>query len=116
MAMKEIDGEKFGQCILCGTVGQGSKDFICANCGAPDKLMLVCQCGRRNDLTALLGRSFSEYLSAIIAWNEKDEEDLMLGMTISVGRCIFCGGQEALKKEAGRDLKIYSIRNQGFNV
>lgn len=114
--MKEIDGKYFGECILCHVVGQGEKDFICVNCGAPDKLMLVCQCGRRNDVTSLLGKSFSEYLSAVIAWDKRDEEDLTLGMTISAGKCIFCGGQEALKKEAGKDLHMYNIRNQGFNV
>lgn len=114
--MKEIDDEMFGACVLCGVIGQGKKDFICADCGAPDKLVLVCQCGRRNDLTSLLGGRLGEYLKAIISWREKDEKDLRPGMTISVGTCFSCGGQKALQTEAGRNLKIYSIRNQGFNV
>jgi len=114
--MKEANGESFGECVLCHVVGQGKKDFICANCGAPNKLMLVCQCGQRNNLTALLGQNISEYLSTVIAWNEKDGKDLKRGMTIAVSSCFFCGGQEALKKEAAKDLKIYLIQNRGFNV
>jgi len=114
--MKEIDGKYFGECILCRVVGQGEKDFICANCGAPDKLMLVCKCGKRFDLTGLFGSGLSEYVGAVISWNKKDEEDLNLGMTISVSKCFLCCGEDALKKEAGKDLHMYNVRNQGFNV
>ena len=114
--MTKVDEEGAGKCILCERIGQGKKDFICIDCGAPDKLMLVCRCGRRNDLTSLLGGKFSEYLRSVISWNEQDEKDLKPGMTISVGSCVFCGGQKALEKEAGKDLSIYNIRNRGFNV
>jgi len=114
--MKEINGKYLGECVLCGIVGQGSQDFICADCGAPDKLMLVCRCGRRDNLTTLRGESLRRYLKAIVSWNEKDEEDLNLGMTISTGSCTFCSGPKALEEEAGKDLRIYSVKNQGFNV
>lgn len=114
--MKEIDGEMFGTCILCGVVGQGKNDFICLDCGTPDKLMLVCKCGQHSNLTALSGKVLRDYLDAVVALGEKDEDDLRLGMTIFVSLCIFCGGQKALEKETGSDLKIYNIRNQGFNV
>jgi hypothetical protein len=115
--MKEINGEMFGTCIFCGVVGQGKNDFICLDCGAPDKLMLVCKCGRRINLTPVWGGpGLSGLIGSVISWDKKDEEDLNLGMTISAGKCSFCKGREALEKEAGIDLKIYNVRNQGFNV
>ncbi len=110
--MKKIAEKEFGECIFCGVIGQGKKNFVCENCGKPDKLMMVCQCGQRHDLTKSLGMGVSdvnEYLSTIIAWNKRNEKYLKLGMTIYVARCVFCGGKKALKKEAAKDLMIYKI-------
>jgi len=99
-----------GRCVICGVAGQSSKAFLCALCSDPEKLMLVCQCGRRVDLTGTVDSGVIDNLKAVIAWNENDRKDLRPGMTISVSKCFPCSGKEALEKEAAKDLKIYSVR------
>ena len=97
--MKIIGGEKFGQCSVCGTVGQGEKDFICSNCGAPDKVMVVCQCGERYDLTS----------------QDKTPSPLKLGTTLFVPKCISCSSslEEAMGEEVSLGARAYSISGGG---
>ena len=107
---QDAEGKQGGQCIICGIVGQGSRDFICEFCYDPEKLMLVCRCGRRTDLTGAIGSGVIDNMKMVIAWDREDGSSLRPGMTISVAKCFLCSGKEALEKEAARDLRIYSVR------
>lgn len=105
--------ELLGKCIVCGVFGQGKKDFICEHCGGPDKIMLVCKCGRRNDITALHGR-MNEWLPSVICWHgdEQDEKDIVPGTVISVQSCFLCKGEGALQIENGLSLGIYRVKKE----
>lgn len=44
--------ETRGKCVLCGIKGQGRKDFICENCGDPERIFILCQmCGNRHEMS-----------------------------------------------------------------
>lgn len=34
--------EHLARCVICGRMADGDKDFICENCGHPEKIMLHC--------------------------------------------------------------------------
>lgn len=106
----EAEWKEPGRCVVCGVAGQGEKDYICELCGDRNKLLLVCRCGRRIDLTDMIGTGVLKGLGAIIAWDEAEECRLRPGMTISVAECLDCSGEAALNKEAIQNLKIYSLK------
>jgi hypothetical protein len=98
---------RFGSCVICGKIGQGTKDFICENCGGPDQLILACECGARHDLTKLAGGDLSQSLSKLVDWGG-DEKSLRPGMTIHVSQCISCSG--GTLKEHPPKIEIYALR------
>ncbi len=121
--MKKIKGKHFGECVLCHVVGQGEKDFICEQCGHPEKIILTCRsCGSHMDLTDQRAEAIRRFLRTVVielsSEGSEDVEELIYrqeflpGTAISISSCISCPEE----KETGVDLKIYSIRNHGFNV
>lgn len=47
------DQAKRGHCRACGVTGRGRRDFICEDCGNPNRIIVVCgYCHTRNDATA----------------------------------------------------------------
>jgi hypothetical protein len=50
-----MEGEKaLGRCIICGVIGRTVRDFICEECGNPNKIIHTCtNCGSRIDFTGI---------------------------------------------------------------
>lgn len=106
------DGEdKCGRCIFCQRIGRGKKDFICEDCGHPEKSMVVCRCGMRKDLTLLSPETISEFFNQFCQvfdlWTTTTTHVIAKGVTISVPACPDCFHKD--RKVTG-DVLIYRVR------
>ena len=100
-----------GRCVVCQRLGRGEKDFICEDCGHPEKTILVCQCGKRQDLTPLGPESIKTFLQTFNLgddWTKSSAPDIHLGFTISVPSCSFCSDNNEVSGEA----LVYRIRQK----
>lgn len=108
--MKEIGGKKFGQCVLCGVVGQGEKDFICANCADTGKIIMYCRsCNIRAELTEAGQERGKTSLSVSKEEGVPVNKKIMIlpGTVISVPVCPLCSGDS---KDVYGEVLIYQIR------
>lgn len=92
--------DALGRCIICGVIGKGQKDFICENCGGPDKIIMTCTvCGDHMDLSELKQSDLANMESFI-------GRQLKPGMAVASQGCPNCckGGG------AGIAVAVYQIR------
>lgn len=93
-----MDKDKIAECVVCQTPGQGTKDFLCDNCGHPDKIYLACLgCGKIYCLTP-------EDLERLAKAAHKDIP-VMPGITIKTNACSICDPD----KQIQRITHVYSI-------
>lgn len=100
-----------GRCVICQRIGQGEKDFICEDCGHPEKTMLVCRCGKRQDLTPLGPESIMTFLQTFSRgadWAKSSAQDIHLGITFFVPSCYYCSNNNDVSGEA----LVYRIRRR----
>lgn len=73
-----------GHCVLCEVVGQGSRDFVCENCGGHDKNVLYCAgCGSRYDATPEIMEIIRRFTSTEVPERK--------GVSIRISNCFECG-------------------------
>lgn len=87
-----------GHCVVCGTAGKTSHDFICSDCGDPLEATLFCRhCLRRLTLDPEAARAFlAEYGYAF--------EDVR-GIVLKVDRCGQCMAEGQVV-----DMDVYRLR------
>lgn len=87
-----------GRCIICGVVADTDRDFICEDCGNPNKIIHTCtNCGSRIDLS---GISIEELKSTF-------GPNIGIGCAIVAPCCDKCPDIEILPKKG--KIRIYRI-------
>ncbi len=78
-----------GHCVVCGVEGRGQRDFICEDCGGPDKNVLFCErCRTRTEVTEEAVRLVERHAGKPIPRR--------LGVTLKVSSCQACAPGEEL--------------------
>lgn len=74
-----------GRCVVCEVLGRGSRDFICQECGGPDKNLLFCTGCRTRTL-------MTPGIITVVRSHTGIDVPEGPGVTIRVSSCLSCGG------------------------
>ncbi len=90
----------YGHCVICGIESNGLEDFICENCGHPEKIIFTCDnCGHHIDLTDSDIKKLEQTLG----------QKIRLGNAIVSSVCPHCREGEGWII-AGAEIKIFNVK------
>lgn len=89
-------------CIICGVEGEGSRDFLCEECGDPKAIILACSRCRT-------GREISPRELDDLKPFFPFEVPTRPGIIVKVAGCPHCG-----QMEKGVQTEVYEIRGESL--